>query len=141
VGFTSQDTPHGYWNYCLEATSISSITAALKPSFLLSNLASSDFVPSTVFPTRGYRGATPSVPYIGDAISALYWRRLILATPLLLGDASSSFLRPLTGSHHIFDFDYSQRPGTGWYSIHTQDAYDLQNQLVVKHRSLHSQFH
>jgi len=50
--------------------------------YLLSNLASGDFVPSTVFPTRGYRGATSSVPYPGDAISTLYWRRLLfLATP------------------------------------------------------------
>ena len=51
--------------------------------YLLSNLASGDFVPSTVFPTRGYRGATPSAPYTGDAISALSWRRPFT------GDASS----------------------------------------------------
>ena len=74
MGFTSQDTPHWYWNYGLEATSISVITAALETSFPFSNLVYGDFVPSTVFPTRGYRGATPPVPYIGNAISALYWR-------------------------------------------------------------------
>ena len=53
-------------------------------------LASSDFASSTFFPTRGYRGATPSVPYTGDDVSVLYWRhheRLILATPCP-GDAS-----------------------------------------------------
>ena len=51
---------------------------------LPSNLASGNFVPSTVFPTRGYRGATPSAPYPGDA--------LLLAAPHL-GDASSSWRR------------------------------------------------
>jgi len=94
---------------------------------LPSNLASGNFVPSTVFPTRGYRGATPSAPYLGGASS---WRRLILTTPppgdaLLLatphfGDASSSFLGPLAGSHRIFDsnfdLDFGRRPGTGRYS-------------------------
>jgi len=51
-------------------------------------LASGDLASSTVFPTHGYRGAAPSVPYTGDAICVLYWRRLILAMPPS-GDALS----------------------------------------------------
>jgi len=90
--------------------------------------------PSTVFPTRGYWGVTPSTSKLGDASSwrrlilemlqpgdASTRRRLILAT-LQPGDASTwwclhlatpqavnplTFLlgAPFDGSHHMFDFD------------------------------------
>ena len=83
-------------------------TMALKPSFSPLQLDFWRFRPlhSLLYPWASG----------GDAISVLYWRRhqrLVLATPLLLSDASSSSLRPLNGFHRIFDFDFSQRPGAG----------------------------
>jgi len=101
MGFTSQDTPHWYWNYGLEAIFLSPLTWLLAISS-----PPQSFLPVGIGVRRHQRLilATP-----------FYWRRLILATPLLLGDASSSFLGPLNGYHRIFDFDFSQRPGTGRY--------------------------
>jgi len=82
-------------------------------------------VPSTVFPTRGYRGMAVSAPESGDAHS---WRRPHLATPTP-GNAHTwrrpkqstlTFLlgAPLGGSRHTFDFDFDfgQGSGTGRYT-------------------------
>ena len=75
--FTSQVTPHWYWEYGLEATSLFSLL------LFWGTETSRGVAPSTVFPTRGYRGVTPSMSYPGDALT---WRRLTLATAHL-GDA------------------------------------------------------
>jgi len=64
---------------------------ALKPPFFVTVLSyqgprlSHGVAPSTVFPTHGHRGVTPSISPLGYVFS---WRCLILATPSF-GDCSS----------------------------------------------------
>jgi len=108
--FTSQVTPHWYWEYGLEATFLFSLL------LFWGTETSRGVAPSTVFPTHGYRGVTSStwrrltlaMPTPSDAYT---WRRLKRSTCWL------SSLGSLDGSHHLFDFDFDfgQRPGTGQY--------------------------
>ena len=94
---------------------------ALKPPFFVTVLSYQGprlphgVTPSTVFPTRGHRGVTPSISPLGYVFS---WRHLLLATvPLgrclclampLLGDASLgrclSWAMPHMSDHLIFHY-------------------------------------
>jgi len=63
--FMSQVTPYWYWEYGLEAAFLFSLllfwgTGAR--GLLARTVASYRDAPSTVFPTRGYRGVAPSGP-------------------------------------------------------------------------------
>jgi len=75
----SVQPPTGTRTYGLEATFLCYY------SELSRSKASSRCRPSTVFPTHGHRGVTPSISPLGYVFS---WRRLILATPSF-GDCSS----------------------------------------------------
>jgi len=57
-------------------------------------MASYCAVPSTVFPTRGYRGMATSTPESGDAHT---WRRSHLATPKAVNTLTFLFGAPLVG--------------------------------------------
>ena len=75
--FTSQVTPHWYWEYGLEATFLFSLL------LFWGTEAPHGVAPSMVFSTRGYRGwhrrrLNLATPHLGDAYT---WRRLYLATP------------------------------------------------------------
>jgi len=102
--FMSQVAPCWYWKYGLEATFLFSLLLFLCAEawgLYARTVASHCFVPSTIFPTRGYRGVAPSgpthalritghafkggrrlnlpTPKAGDAHT---WRRPYLATPI-----------------------------------------------------------
>jgi len=124
--FTSQVTPYWYWGYGLEATFLFSLllfrgTGAR--GLLVRTVGSCWDAPSTIFPTRGYRRVSSSEPKltlrikgrafkVGDAST---WRRPNLAKPKAVNPLTFLLGAPLGGSHHMFDFDLGQRPGTGRY--------------------------
>ena len=64
------------------------------PGLLACTVASYRAAPSTVFPTRGYRGVTLLTPQPGDART---WRRPNLVTPKAVNLLTSSLGGPLMG--------------------------------------------
>ena len=68
--FTSQVTPYWYWDYGLEATFLFLpllLWGTGARGLLVRTVTSTRVIPSTVFPTRGYRGMAASTPKSGDA--------------------------------------------------------------------------
>jgi len=90
--FTSQVTPYWYWDYGLEATFLFSLllfwgTGAR--GLLARTVTSCCAAPSTIFPTRGYRGVTLSTPQPSVAST---WRRPHPATPKVVNLLTSSLV-------------------------------------------------